>query len=81
MSARIFLLIRRIRDLTNMNCHYQINHIWREGNKSTDWLAAYSLTLNSFDLHVLETPPRELQNFLFYNMSDTCMSQSICLVS
>jgi hypothetical protein len=52
MSTWIFL--PRIRDLTNMNWHVQINHTWREGNKY--WIVNYSLKLNSFDLHVLETP-------------------------
>jgi ribonuclease HI len=42
------VLIRRIRDLINLPWHVQINHTLREGNKSTDWLASYSLTKDSF---------------------------------
>jgi ribonuclease HI len=42
------VLIRPIRDLINLPWHVQINHTLREGNKSTDWLASYSLTKDSF---------------------------------
>jgi len=31
-----------------------------EGNKSADWLANFSLPLDTFDLHMIETPPKEL---------------------
>ncbi|GAU44619.1 hypothetical protein TSUD_378970 [Trifolium subterraneum] len=79
VNENIPTLVRRIRDLTSMNWHVQINHTWREENKSADWLANYSLTLNSFDLHVLETPPRELQSLLFYDFSGTCMPRSVRL--
>ncbi|PNX95042.1 ribonuclease H [Trifolium pratense] len=80
-NRNIPTLVRRIRDLTNLNWHVQINHTWREGNKSADWLANYSLTLNSFDLHVLETPPREFQSLLFYDSSGTCLPRTVRLVS
>ncbi|MCH82364.1 ribonuclease H protein, partial [Trifolium medium] len=58
-------LIRRIRDLNNKNWQVHINHIWHEGNRSADWLTNSSLTLNSFDLKVLESPPRDLQRLFF----------------
>jgi len=48
----------------------QINHTWRECNRAADWLANFSLTLNAFDFHVMETPPRELQNILFDDSSE-----------
>ncbi|GAU37815.1 hypothetical protein TSUD_276320 [Trifolium subterraneum] len=79
VNENIPTLLRRIRDLIKMNWDVQINHTWREGNKSVDWLANYSLTLNSFDLHVLETPPRELQSLLFYDFSGNCMPRNVRL--
>ncbi|XP_045831229.1 uncharacterized protein LOC123922567 [Trifolium pratense] len=81
VNDNIPTLVRRIRDLTNMNWHVQINHTWHEGNKSAYRLANYSLTLNSFDLHVLETPPTKLQSLLFYDSFGMCMPWSVRLVS
>ncbi|KAK2367430.1 heat shock 70 kDa protein [Trifolium repens] len=61
-NGNIPTLIRHIRDLENMNWQVPINHTWREGNRSADWLANFSLNFNSFDLQVMETLPRELQS-------------------
>jgi ribonuclease HI len=80
-NGNISTLIRRIRDLKNMNWQVQINHTWREGNKSADWLANFSFNFNSFDLHVMETLARELQSLLFYDISGACMPRNIRLVS
>jgi ribonuclease HI len=54
-NGNVPTLIRRIRDLKNMNWQVQINHTWREGNRSADWLANFSFNFNSFDLHVMES--------------------------
>ncbi|GAU49481.1 hypothetical protein TSUD_286190 [Trifolium subterraneum] len=61
VNGRIPTLVKRIHDLKNLDWQVQMNHTWREGNKPADWLANFSLTLNSFDLHTYETPPPELQ--------------------
>jgi hypothetical protein len=66
--------------LKNMNWHVQFNHTWREGNRSADWLANFSLTLNSLDLHVLGSPPRELQRLMFDDVSSACMPRSVRVV-
>ncbi|KAK2373093.1 translation factor GUF1 protein, chloroplastic [Trifolium repens] len=58
-----------IRYLKNMNWHVQFNHTRREGNRPAYWLANFSLTLNSLDLHVLGSPPRELQRLMFDDVS------------
>jgi hypothetical protein len=50
INRNIPTLIKRIRDLKNMNFQVEINHAWRERNRSTNWLANFSLTLNSFHL-------------------------------
>jgi len=62
-----------------MNWHMQINNTWREGNRAADWLINFSLTLNVFDFHVMETPLRKLQNILFDNRSGACMPQNVRL--
>jgi hypothetical protein len=50
VNGRIPTLIRRIRDLKTLDWQIQINHTWREGNRSADWLANFNLILDSFDL-------------------------------
>jgi len=64
-----------------MSWQVQINHTWREGNGSADWLAKFSLSLDSFDLHVIETPPRELQCLLFYDISHAFMPRIVHLIA
>jgi ribonuclease HI len=80
-NRNIPILIRRIRDLKNMNWQVQINHTWGKGNRLADWLANFSFNLNYFDLHVMETLPRELQSLLFYDIFSACMPRNIRLVS
>jgi ribonuclease HI len=80
VNGRIPTLIRRIRDLKTLDWQVQINHTWREGNRSADWLANFSLTLDSFDLHIVETPPRELRSLIFDDLSGACMPRSVRLV-
>ena len=75
------VLIRRIRDLIELPGEVQINHTLREGNRSADWLAAYSLTQDSFVPIVLEVPPRELQNILFEDIFGVCMPRKVRLIS
>ncbi|PNX96857.1 receptor-like kinase [Trifolium pratense] len=65
VNGNISTLIKRIHDLKNMNWHVYFNHTWREENRSADWLANFSLTLNSYELRVLETPLRELKSLIF----------------
>lgn len=64
-----------------MSCQVQINHTWRERNKSAEWLANFSQSLDSFDLHVIETPPEEFQCLLFYDISGTYMPQNVRLIA
>lgn len=67
-----------------MSWQVQINHTWREGNKSADWLANFSLSLDFFDLHIIETLLLESFNvffFFFYDIFGTCMSRDVCLIA
>jgi hypothetical protein len=74
------ILIRRIRDFANLQWHVAFKHTWREGYRCADWLANYSLSQSSFDVRDLETPPRELQNFLFDDISGACMPRNVNVV-
>jgi hypothetical protein len=80
VNERIPTLIRRIHDLKTLDWQVEVNHTWREGNRSADWLANFSLTLDSFDLHIFETPPRELRSLIFDDFSGACMPRSVRLV-
>jgi ribonuclease HI len=59
-NGNIPTLVRRIRQLLQLNWQVHLSHTWREGNRSADWLANFSYTLSSFNVHFLESPPREL---------------------
>jgi len=53
----ILTLVLLIRKFISLNWHVDVNNVWREGNKSFDWLANYSIMLNSLKMNVLETSP------------------------
>jgi ribonuclease HI len=71
------ILVRRIQDLSKLQWHVIFMHTWREGNRCADWLASYSLNQSSYDVSILEVPPRELQNLLFDDFSGACMPRSV----
>jgi hypothetical protein len=77
INRNVPTLIKHICDLKNMIWQVEINHTWREGNKSADWLANFSLALNFFDLYVIKTPTRELISLIFDDISGTCMPQRV----
>lgn len=58
----------------------KINHNWREGNISVDWLANISITKDHLNLLVLETPHRELQRLMSDDVSGACMLRNVSLV-
>jgi ribonuclease HI len=78
-NGNIPTLVRRIRQLLQLNWQVHLSHTWREGNRSADWLANFSYTLSSFDVHFLESPPRELQSLLFDDISGACMPRNVRL--
>jgi hypothetical protein len=55
--------------------------LWCEGNKSADWLANFSYSLDSFDIHDLETPPRELQSMLFDDICGDWIYMNVHVIS
>jgi ribonuclease HI len=73
-------LMRRIRNLLDRSWHVEIHHTWWEGNRSADWLANFSLTMDSWDFVVLKTPPSELNSLLFDDISGACMPRNVRLV-
>ena len=51
----------------------KINHTLREGNRSVDWLANFSISVNHLNLIILEIPPTELQKLMFDDIFGVCM--------
>ncbi|XP_045791939.1 uncharacterized protein LOC123886688 [Trifolium pratense] len=56
----------------------RIRHLLRI--RSAYWLANFSYSLDSFDIHVLEFPPRELQSMLFDHISRACMPRNVLVI-
>ena len=80
-NGNIPILVHRIRKLVRMDWHVQINHTLREGNRSIDWLANFSISVNHLNLIILETPPTELQKLVFDDISEACMPRNVRLIS
>ncbi|WJX23886.1 hypothetical protein P8452_13068 [Trifolium repens] len=81
LDGRTPTLVLRIKHLLALSWQVILSHTWREGNRSADWLANFSYSLDSFDIHVLETPPRELQSMLFDDISGACMPRNVRVTS
>jgi len=79
LNENIPILVHRIRKMLKMSWNVQLNHTWREGNMSADWLANLSISTYHFNLLVLESPPREVQRILFYNLFGACMPRNVRL--
>ncbi|PNX80630.1 receptor-like kinase [Trifolium pratense] len=79
-NGNIPTLVHRIRQLLKLNWQVHLSHTWREEKRSADWLANFSYSLSFFNVHFLESPPRELQSLLFDNVSEACMPRNIHLI-
>jgi hypothetical protein len=62
-------LVCRIQELLKLNWQVLSNRTWRERNRSADWLANFSFSLDSFNTYVMETPHREVSSILFDDIS------------
>ena len=80
MNGTTLVLIRRIQNILNRNWWIQVHHTLREGNISADWLANFSLTMNSWNFILLETSPSELNRLLFDDIFGACMPKNIHLI-
>ncbi|CAJ2657953.1 unnamed protein product [Trifolium pratense] len=80
LNGKAPILVNRIQDLSNLQWHVMFKHTWREGNRCADWLASFSLNQSSYDVRILEDPPRELQQILFDDVSGACMPRSVRVV-
>ncbi|KAK2401685.1 two-component response regulator ORR24 [Trifolium repens] len=78
-NGKIPTLVRRIKQLLQLNWQVHLSHTCCEGNRSADWLANFSYTLSSFNVHFLESPPRELRSLLFNDISGACMPKNVRL--
>ncbi|GAU32767.1 hypothetical protein TSUD_323350 [Trifolium subterraneum] len=73
-------LIWRIQEFMQKDWQIRFVHTWREGNRSADWLANFSLTSSSWNPVIMESPPSELRRLLFDDFSGACMSRSVGLI-
>jgi ribonuclease HI len=80
-NGNIPVLVHRIRKLLKMSWNVQLNHTWREGNRSADWLANLSISTDHFNFLVLESPPCEVKRILFDDLSGACMPRNVRLAS
>jgi len=80
MNGTTLVLIRRIQNILNRNWKIQVHHTLREGNRSVDWLANFSLTMDSWNLILLETPSTELNSLLFDDIFGACMPRNVRLI-
>jgi len=78
-NGNIPVLVHRIQKLLKMSWSVQLNHIWREGNMSADWLANLSISTDHFNFIVLESPPSEVQKILFDDLSGAYMPRNVRL--
>ena len=77
MNGTTPVLIRRIQNILNRNWRIQVHHTLREGSRSADWLGNFSLTMDSWNFTILETPPSELNSLLFDDISGACMPRNV----
>jgi hypothetical protein len=68
-----------VQEFLKLNWQVQINHTWREGNRSADWLVNFNFSLDSFNIHVMETPPNEISRLFFDDFIGACMPRNIRL--
>jgi hypothetical protein len=76
-KENIPILVRRIKQLLDWNWQVKLSHTWRERNRSADWLANFSYSLSSFNVRYIESSPRKLQSFLFYDIFRACFPKNI----
>nr|ABD32321.2 Ribonuclease H [Medicago truncatula] len=73
-NGNIPVLVYRIRKLLKTSWNVQLNHTWREGNRSADWLANLSISTYHFNFIVLESPPCEVkESFLMIYSGLACL--------
>ena len=80
INGTIPSLVRRIQEILQRDWHTQVIHTLQEGNKCADWLANFSLSLNSWNLVVLESPPSELQRLIYDDISGACMPRNLRVI-
>jgi len=80
ISGTIPSMIRRIQEILQRYWHTQVIHTWREGNRCADWLANFSLSLDSWNLVVLESPASELQRLIYDDIFGACIPRNLRII-
>jgi len=76
-NRNIPILVHWIRKLLKMSWNVQLNHTWREGKMSANWLTNLSISTDHFNFLVLESPFSEVQRILFDDLSEACMPRNV----
>jgi len=74
------ILVKHIHNLLSMDWQVQVLHTLREGNRSADWLANNSLSLDSYRCSMVESPPNDLHSLLFDDFFGVYMPKSVRIV-
>jgi hypothetical protein len=73
-------LVQRIRNLLDLDWRVQFRHTWRDDNGCADWLANFSLSLDSLVCARMKTPPSELHKLIFDDIFWICMPRNVRIV-
>ena len=73
------ILVRCDCNLLSLDWQVQVLHTLREGNQSADWLANYSLSLDSYCYSMVESPPTNIRSLLFDDIYGACMPRNVRL--
>jgi hypothetical protein len=76
-NETILTLVWCIRKLLSLRLTVQINHTWRERNRSADWFANFNISRDSKEIYDLETPPMSFRVFYLITSPDhVCLGMS-----
>ena len=80
-SGVVPTLVQRIQNILTLDWRVQYCHIWKEDNRCADWLANFSLSLDSFVCARMKTLPSELHKLMFDDISGIYMPRNVRLIS
>jgi len=67
------ILVHCIQDLAILYDNIGFKHTWHGENRCADWLTHFRFNQSSYDVRILESPPRKLQNLLLMTCPElTC---------
>jgi len=68
------ILVHRIQDLAILHDNIAFKLTWHGENRCVDWLTNFRFNQSSYDVRILESPPKKLQNILLMTCPElTCL--------